>query len=220
MILRPLYTQRPIEVLLIGPANSGKRTLANQLISCRDTFISTSTNEELPKNAFETLGHVDFIFFVLDMTNRQSLKVLERALERIAPDYLVNRCAVVATKIDALQISLMDEDRVQFIVDQYTSEMQVFRCNLSDDRERRKLCDQLARLIRINQLQQKNINMSLVKAAMYYNDLPYSSRSIDEGSEFSIRSGSHVASLIAMDQDNNINAEDVEEIRDEEMMDK
>ncbi|KAI7857836.1 hypothetical protein BDC45DRAFT_343641 [Circinella umbellata] len=133
MILRPQYTQRPIEVLLVGPANSGKRTIADQLISCRDTFISISTNEELPKNAFEVLGHVDFIFFVLDMTNKESLVVFEKALEHTAPEYLVNRCAVLITKIDRLQKSLIVESRVQFIIDRYTPDMQLFRCNLTND---------------------------------------------------------------------------------------
>ncbi|KAI9493762.1 hypothetical protein BDB00DRAFT_821564 [Zychaea mexicana] len=180
MILRPRYTQRATQVLLVGPANSGKRTLADQLISSRETFISLGTDEELSATALDELGQVDFVLFLVDMTNKNSLLTLYRSFEHVAPEYLTNRCAVLMTKVDAVEAWTLDEEKVQRIINQYTPDIYTFRCNLSDRRERQKLGDQLARLVRISTLQQKNITMPLIKATTYYNHLPYSSRGTDE----------------------------------------
>lgn len=57
-----------------------------------------STAESMPRDIFLHVPHVDFILFMVDMTNKESLTTLERALQTIEPTYGYSKCAVVVSK--------------------------------------------------------------------------------------------------------------------------
>lgn len=48
--------------------------------------------------ALEQLGFVDYILFVVDMTNRSSMSTLEHSLQHVSTDYLYGKSAIVITK--------------------------------------------------------------------------------------------------------------------------
>ncbi|KAI8147644.1 hypothetical protein BJV82DRAFT_664874 [Fennellomyces sp. T-0311] len=180
MILRPQYTQRPLEILLIGPVNSGKRTLAEQLIKCRNTYISINTIEGLSMEYIRYIKSCDYVLIIVDLLNRQSLSNLREALSRTDSRYLVDRCAVVITKVDAPMAWMMDEHEVQNLVDLYVPDIYVFRANLTDEDDCQLLCDRIARIVRISALQQKGVTTALIKSAVYYSQIPFSARSIEQ----------------------------------------
>ncbi|KAL1930312.1 hypothetical protein VTP01DRAFT_10474 [Rhizomucor pusillus] len=166
-MLRPLYTQRATEVLIIGPTASGKRTVAKQLIKSRDVYLSVSTAESMPRDIFLHVPHVDFILFMVDMTNKESLTTLERALQTIEPTYGYSKCAVVVSKVDSVQTWAFEFDSVKNLLTEY-NDIPLFHVNLKDEPERRDVCSQITRTIRISALQQKDVDPLLLKSLEHY----------------------------------------------------
>ncbi|KAI9311174.1 hypothetical protein BX666DRAFT_1068594 [Dichotomocladium elegans] len=131
MILRPQSTKRPIEILLIGPAGSGKRTLAKQLLKCREVFFSINTAEKLPVNVFRSLNYLDYVLVLVDMTNKASLQTLEQTLQHATAHYLYTKCAVVITKVDLEDQWSLSEEDIAKMIHNYTPDLQRFHVNLN-----------------------------------------------------------------------------------------
>ncbi|KAI9018576.1 hypothetical protein CLU79DRAFT_837163 [Phycomyces nitens] len=160
-MLRPLYTHKPTELLLIGPPSSGKRTLARQLMRCTNVFFSINVAENFSIESLESIPSIDHVIIIVDTTNGTSLQLLEQALQGLSPRHLAFQCCVVVTKVDQAGLAVIDTIEISACVERY-SEAQIFHVNLKDERERRKVCEQLARLVRINTLQQKGIQPILL----------------------------------------------------------
>ncbi|KAL0082527.1 hypothetical protein J3Q64DRAFT_1751916 [Phycomyces blakesleeanus] len=163
MMIRPLYTHKATELLLIGPPSSGKRTLARQLMRCTDVFFSINVAESFSSESLGSIPSIDYVMLVVDITNGTSTTLLEKALQGLSPRHLSFQCCVIVTKVDQAGLAVIDTNEVNTCVEKY-SEAQVFHVNLKDERERRKVCEQLARLVRINTLQQKGIQPVLLRS--------------------------------------------------------
>ncbi|KAI9247636.1 hypothetical protein BY458DRAFT_527091 [Sporodiniella umbellata] len=158
-MLRPTYTRRPFQILLVGPTSVGKRTLATQLLKCRDVFYSINVAESLPK---KTLDRIDYILVLVDMTNANSLVLANRILEQVSPKYLSAKLAVVATKTDAIHSWTFEKAEMESIVRSFY-DIHIFYANLTNTIECKTVCDQISRLIKINTLQYSGLNSLWLK---------------------------------------------------------
>ncbi|KAJ8655889.1 hypothetical protein O0I10_008328 [Lichtheimia ornata] len=170
-MLRPIYTQRAVQVLLLGPSLSGKRTLASELLKCPSAYFSISTAENLSKNPMDVIDRIDYILFMLDMTNRNSLTIFHEALKQIPAAYLYNKCGIVFTRVDAVKFWTISEKDVTQLTDKYTVGLPRFRVNLEDENQRSRICDQIARAIKIAALQQKNVSGLLLRSLEHYHPI-------------------------------------------------
>ncbi|KAG2230889.1 hypothetical protein INT48_003338 [Thamnidium elegans] len=126
-MLRPQYTRRPFEIMLIGPSLSGKKTLSRQFLKCRDVFFSINIAESVPKRQ---IPRVDYILIMVDMTNRECLNVLCLALSQIKATYLTHKLAIVITKADMPNRWSMEKTEIEQLVAPYT-DLQLFYINLT-----------------------------------------------------------------------------------------
>ncbi|KAI8372937.1 uncharacterized protein BYT42DRAFT_578663 [Radiomyces spectabilis] len=181
-MLRPLYTQRSTDVLLVGPPLSGKRTLAKQLLKCSDAYFSTHIAETFTRQLDSQVGRIDYVLILVDVTNSNSLMVLRETLQRMDPAYLTYKCAIVVTKVDKRRLWAFDEHDLTVLADSY-SHLQLFHVNLEDDDTRKSVCDQLGRIIRISTLQQKDVHTMLLRTVEHFpTKLPSSDESMDSTS--------------------------------------
>ncbi|KAI7882953.1 hypothetical protein K492DRAFT_205801 [Lichtheimia hyalospora FSU 10163] len=210
-MLRPIYTQRAVQVLLLGPPLSGKRTLATQLLKCPSVYFSISTAENLSKNPMDVIERIDYILFMLDMTNRTSLTIFEEALQQIPAVYLYNKCGIVFTRVDAVKYWTITENDVTTLTDKYTAGLPRFRVNLEDENQRSRICDQITRTIKITALQQKNVSSLLLKSLEHYH--PITTKLIPKTSE-SVASGAPMSEAVNSIPDENANQHDSSAQRD------
>ncbi|KAI9482886.1 MAG: hypothetical protein EXX96DRAFT_555975 [Benjaminiella poitrasii] len=164
-MLRPQYTRKPFEILLIGPGNAGKRTLAAQLLKTRDVFYSIRIAEKLPR---KDLDHVDFIFIVVDMTQVVSLDLLEQILKRVNTSYLANKTAVITTKMDMMRFWQIELESIQKLIEIYLA-LHLFYANLKNPLENSRVCGQLSRLVKASTSQYRNVDLALLKTVQVYN---------------------------------------------------
>lgn len=59
---------------------------------------SRSTAENLTKDPMDVVNRIDYILFMLDMTNRDSLAIFRDALEQIPPALVYSKCGIVFTR--------------------------------------------------------------------------------------------------------------------------
>ncbi|KAL0079939.1 hypothetical protein F4703DRAFT_1871742 [Phycomyces blakesleeanus] len=130
---------------------------------CTDVFFSINVAESFSSESLGSIPSIDYVMLVVDITNGTSTTLLEKALQGLSPRHLSFQCCVIVTKVDQAGLAVIDTNEVNTCVEKY-SEAQVFHVNLKDERERRKVCEQLARLVRINTLQQKGIQPVLLRS--------------------------------------------------------
>eukprot|EP00026_Physarum_polycephalum_P015095 Phypoly_transcript_15705.p1 GENE.Phypoly_transcript_15705~~Phypoly_transcript_15705.p1 ORF type:complete len:203 (+),score=20.23 Phypoly_transcript_15705:84-692(+) len=93
-------------VLLVGVDGSGKRTLFKFLKEKSEKNhilleIRSINSLPLPDNADRQ--RMDFIIFLVDMTNKASFESTKKSIEsHLHPDYLLGRSCLVATKADLM----------------------------------------------------------------------------------------------------------------------
>ncbi|CAO3639885.1 unnamed protein product [Mucor fragilis] len=163
-MLKPQYTRRPFNVLLIGPALSGKRTLATQLLKSTDVFYKIFTAESLPS---KPLARIDYVVVTVDMTQAHSLALLDQALHHMQERFLANKLAVVVTKMDRRSQWQFEVERVQALLASVFS-VHVLHVNFLNALEKRRTTDQLSRLIKTNTLQYRHVCTPLLNTVQVY----------------------------------------------------
>ncbi|KAK4512186.1 uncharacterized protein ATC70_013429 [Mucor velutinosus] len=164
-MLKPQYTRRPFNVLLIGPALSGKRTLATQLLKSTDVFYKVFTAESIPK---KPLARMDYVVVTVDMTQSYSLTLLDQSLHCMQDRFLTNKMAVVVTKMDKRGKWQFEVERVQEMLASIFN-VHVLHVNFLNEVEKKRITDQLSRLIKTNTLQYRHVCTPLLNTVQGYN---------------------------------------------------
>ncbi|EPB82532.1 hypothetical protein HMPREF1544_10741 [Mucor circinelloides 1006PhL] len=178
-MLKPQYTRRPFNVLLIGPALSGKRTLATQLLKSSDVFYKIFTAESVPK---KPLARMDYVVVMVDMTQAYSLTLLDQALHHMQDRFLTNKMAVMVTKMDKRGKWQFEVERVQELVASIF-DVHVFYVNFLNELEKKRTTDQLSKSIKTNTLQYRHVSTPLLNTVKTYNtedDADQASTHLDE----------------------------------------
>ncbi|KAF1801068.1 hypothetical protein V8B55DRAFT_1530136 [Mucor lusitanicus] len=180
-MLKPQYTRRPFNVLLIGPALSGKRTLAAQLLKSTDVFYKVFTAESIPK---KPPARIDYVVITVDMTQSYSLALLDQALQSMQDRFLTNKTAIVVTKMDQRGRWQFEVERVQEAAAS-VFQVHVLYVNFLNELEKRRITDQLSRLIKTNTLQYRHVCTPLLNTVQVYSadDLLDDSLAPDDTSE-------------------------------------
>ncbi|KAI9305255.1 hypothetical protein BJ944DRAFT_287962 [Cunninghamella echinulata] len=156
-MLRPLYTRKATNILLVGTPSSGKRTLAKQLLQSSQVYLSTYTLEEITIQELNTIKDIDYVLLLVDFTNPFSTKLLETYLSHMTNDFLLTRCSIVFTKVDQKHLWMINDDRIYEVIQQFGN-ITTFYVNLSNQVSRKKTTEQIIRLICINTSQQRHIS--------------------------------------------------------------
>ncbi|KAL9540813.1 hypothetical protein MBANPS3_009474 [Mucor bainieri] len=164
-MLKPQYTRRPFNVLLVGPAFSGKRTLATQLLKSTDVFYKILTAESIPT---KRLDRIDYVVVMVDMTQSYSLTLLDQLLHRMQDRFLTNKMAAVVTKMDKRGKWQFEMEQVHDML-AATFPVHVLHVNLVNALEKRRITDQLSRLIKTNTLQYRHVCTPLLNTVQVYN---------------------------------------------------
>ncbi|CAO3645927.1 unnamed protein product [Cunninghamella blakesleeana] len=134
-MLRPLYTRKATNILLVGTPSSGKRTLARQLLQSPEVFFSTYTLEEITTSELESI--------------KCGLCIITGGLNQ-SP-------YIVFTKVDQKHLWMINDDQIYDIIQQFGN-ITTFYANLSNQVIRKKVVEQIIKLICINTSQQRNIH--------------------------------------------------------------
>ncbi|KAI8975712.1 hypothetical protein BDF20DRAFT_914583 [Mycotypha africana] len=159
-MLRPQYTRRPFEVLVIGPKNSGKNTITTQLLKTADVFYSVNTADNIPKLA---LNRIDFILILVDMTQSYSLSLLNTVLQHLTPEYILNKTAIVATKADLPRSWQLEREDIDIMVKSYF-DLPILFVNLTNEIEKKRTSEKISNMIKLSTLQYKNVSSTLIKS--------------------------------------------------------
>ncbi|KAI8978577.1 hypothetical protein BDB01DRAFT_263652 [Pilobolus umbonatus] len=172
-MLRPIYTRRPFELLIVGPPFSGKRTLSEQLLKNKDVYVKINVADTLPNRH---LDRVDYVIIMVDMTNLSSKTLLYQLLNTLTPSYLSTKVSVVVTKVDKCDYYVFEKEEIRQWVESYF-DIPLFYVNLNIMTEKRLMSEQLMRVIQINTLQHSNINTLFIRSIEVFDTYNDNSRS-------------------------------------------
>ncbi|ORZ00437.1 hypothetical protein BCR43DRAFT_485215 [Syncephalastrum racemosum] len=162
---RPIYTQRPADLIIVGSANSGKRTLASQLLECSDIYISVHTSEILPRDA--TLDRKDCIVYLADLTDSACWRSLETSLQYEVPRYMYEKTIVVFTNMNKIDQYAIFPDVLQERLQEY-HDFPIFFADFEDEAVLKEVSHQVARFIRIAAQQHSEVTMTLLRTLEHH----------------------------------------------------
>ncbi|KAI8066724.1 hypothetical protein BC940DRAFT_302143 [Gongronella butleri] len=157
-MLRPTFTTRPINLLLIGRPGSGKRTLAQQLMRSPDMFFKVHVLEQSDSKWDNvSLVSMDYVFILVDMTNTTTSALLEQALARLTPEFLLTKTSIILTKVDQVTRWMVQEEDVHNMAVDYGCSS-FFYMDLQNDALQKRQNEQLIRTIAIATHQLRNVH--------------------------------------------------------------
>jgi len=157
-------------ILLDGLSGVGKRTLSKALEYCSKNCLSLQirTTTTLPLPTDPTRPRIDFIVFMIDMTNQLSLDTIRNHLNnQVDHDYLFGRSCLVVSKIDHPTMFAFPTSELGTFADYC---LPTFLTNLSDNNVAEDLSLKIIKLIAtanhhtpfVSPLLLRGINYSLV----------------------------------------------------------
>ncbi|KAI8371093.1 hypothetical protein BD560DRAFT_396066 [Blakeslea trispora] len=168
-MLRPQYTRRPFELMILGRPGAGKRTLSDQFLRVKDVFFSINIAEDIPEISVD---RIDYILILIDLTQEDSMRLLDQALQRMDVRFLAKKLSIVVTKMDQLRQKEISIHQIQSTVQSYF-DIPIFYVNLTRHLEKTRLCQQLSQLIKTNTLQSRHVSTSILKCIdLYDSDEP------------------------------------------------
>lgn len=111
-----------VTVLLLGCQGVGKQRLARAIVDIDTPFsvaIRTATSLPLPRENEAERPRIDFICFMIDLTNKESIKVMESCLHKVDVEYFLGRSCLVASQVQDTVKNIVDLEQVIDLADKY-----------------------------------------------------------------------------------------------------
>jgi len=101
-----------INILLVGtPLIEEKRKLAIKMLDlAKDYKLEIRETENLPLPEVENRSRIDYIIFMIDLTNNFSYQRYQKIIHNIHPDYILTKCILVAFGIENKQYQVNIDD--------------------------------------------------------------------------------------------------------------
>ncbi|CAB4011637.1 Hypothetical predicted protein [Paramuricea clavata] len=114
-----------------------------QMDTSYSTQIRTTTSLPLPKqtDSSEPRPRIDYIVFIVDLSNQQSFKMIEEAVKLVDVDYFLGRCCFILSKAKQEHLHSVDLNEVTDLVEAYDSTM--FCGDLTNEEERMNLVEKV-----------------------------------------------------------------------------
>ena len=105
--------------------------------------IRTTTSLPLPKqpDASEPRCRIDYIVFIVDLSNQQSFNMVKESITFVDVDYFLGRCCFILSKAKQEHLHSVDLNEVTDLVEAYNSTM--FCGDLNNDEDRMNLVEKV-----------------------------------------------------------------------------
>ncbi|XP_028395527.1 centromere protein M-like [Dendronephthya gigantea] len=126
---KELPTNNHATILTVSIKGIGMENFVDEIMSQMNTRYSiqirTTTSLPLPKltNAEESRPRIDYIVFILDLTNQQSFEMIKEAVSLVDIDYFLGRCCFILSKAKQEHLHSVDLNEVTELVGAYNSTM-------------------------------------------------------------------------------------------------
>ncbi|XP_070581202.1 centromere protein M-like [Ptychodera flava] len=113
-------------ILLVGGHGVGKHKLAQALVDlCTDftLHVRTATSLPLPRENDESRSKIDFVVFLIDLSNKLSLSVIESSVKLLDIEYFLGKVCFVITKATKPELQNVEMTAVTGLCDAYDSPM-------------------------------------------------------------------------------------------------
>ncbi|KAI8331803.1 hypothetical protein EDC96DRAFT_31591 [Choanephora cucurbitarum] len=142
--------------------------------------LSRNIAEDVPT---VNVDRVDYILILVDLTQEDSMWLLDQALQQMNVRFLVKKLAIVVTKMDQIRQKEIEIHQIQSTLESYF-DIPIFYVNLSRHFERTRLCQQLTQLIKTDTLQCRHVNTSTLGCIDLYDpEEPVAEEDEDEDHE-------------------------------------
>ncbi|KAK7485418.1 hypothetical protein BaRGS_00018099 [Batillaria attramentaria] len=138
-----LPNRQEASLLVVGAEGVGKHDLSLAVLKIPVQFslqIRTASSLPLPTENADLRPRIDFICFIMSMTDRESIQVVEKSLSLVDVKYFLGRACLVVTGVHSHK-KMTDLDQVTALADSFNLPL-VFG-EVKSEKER----DQLARRI-------------------------------------------------------------------------
>ncbi|CAC5358593.1 CENPM [Mytilus coruscus] len=152
-----------VTVLLVGAEGTGKHELAKGIISIDEPFsvqIRTATCLPLSTEDEESRPRIDFICFIVDLTNRESMRVVEESVKHIDLRYFLGRSCFVALKVKCPEKRGVGLELVSQFCDHYGAP--ILYGALETDQEKITLAKQVLNMAKVSAGLVNNISPLLI----------------------------------------------------------
>ncbi|KAI0213576.1 Centromere protein M [Lamellibrachia satsuma] len=136
--------------LIVGVQGVGKHRLAEAMVDVKARFslqIRTATSLPLPSENAEKRPCIDFIIFMVDLTNRQSYHSVERSLCNVDVSYFLGKVCFLITQAHKLGEQSVETETVSQLSDAYDSPM--LCCNINNEGDRKLAAEKLLSMIEV-----------------------------------------------------------------------
>jgi len=135
-------------VLMVGIVGVGKKSLAaGWNTDASSLAIQFRIAEKLPLAQKADRPRIDYILFMIDVTNRASFEVVKASLRSADPGFLHGRCCVLITRMDKPMVASVAADELDALLEEY--DVPAFYGNLSCPTDTRVVSDRLTAAIRV-----------------------------------------------------------------------
>ncbi|XP_078690947.1 centromere protein M-like [Branchiostoma floridae x Branchiostoma belcheri] len=142
-------------VLLVGSYGTGKQQLAKTMVDvCTDTGLKlqvrTTTSLPLPEENTHTRPRIDYIVFIIDLTNRLSFSTVKSAVQCVDVEYFLGRACFVVTNAKGTSDQCVEMEEVSRLADMYNT---MYICGATKEGhpdERTTLANRLLRLVEVS----------------------------------------------------------------------
>jgi len=169
-----------ITLLIVGMPKSGKTTFSRALLEhARVTNVPLSVRKasELPLPNKER-PRIDFIVFMVDMTNNQSFTNLKSNLQKVDPEYFVQgKSCILATRFDLQQKFAFKTEELGSLVETYT--ITDFYVNLTDKELLNDIAKRIAKQAGLSSLYEQTGTRSYMFFRTLDNQFPMPSFDLD-----------------------------------------
>ncbi|XP_066291685.1 centromere protein M-like [Branchiostoma lanceolatum] len=168
-ILKPFHkmpVRNAATVLLVGSYGTGTQQLAKSMVDvCTDTGLKlqvrTTTSLPLPEENTDTRPRIDYIVFIIDLTNRLSFSTVKSAVQCVDVEYFLGRACFVVTNAKGTSDQCVEMEEVSRLADMYNTMYICGAIKEGDSDERTTLANRLLRLVEVS-AGRKNVSPLLV----------------------------------------------------------
>ncbi|XP_071963610.1 centromere protein M-like isoform X2 [Antedon mediterranea] len=152
-------------LLLVGAEGMGKHKFASSIISQKTSFslqIRTARRLPLPVDTEDTRPNIDYIVFIIDLTNRASISSMEASLKTLDCEYFLGRCCCIVHNANNTNLHGADIKNITGLCDAY--HMPMLCAGFDEDKELKSISQKVLSLLQVACGARKWISPMIIEA--------------------------------------------------------
>ncbi|XP_033119009.1 centromere protein M-like [Anneissia japonica] len=152
-------------LLLVGAEGLGKHKFALSIMSQKAPFslqIRTATSLPLPPDHDNTRPNIDYVIFILDLTNRMSISNVEASVKTLDCEYFLGRSCCVVLQANNPSLHGADIKNITGLCDAY--HMPMFCASFDEEKDRKCISQKVLSMLQVACGTRKGVSPMLIDA--------------------------------------------------------